>query len=189
MSDSFSASDSSAKSLLWMTTALFAGFGVLLGGGLFMASHLVRSLGLAAATGKNTVRTPAGGFRMEQQDQIGPGLPVYPRSSLQLPGNDSTGKELQDAKDGITTVTYVSTDEREAVENWYAQHLSAEFTRHTSDEQPFAAPFQDVHVADGEIAFLAVRAENIRYVTLSKEPNGTRIYLVRTRAQIAPATP
>jgi hypothetical protein len=186
MSDSVSAGDSSAKSLMWMTVALFAGFGVLLGGGLFMASHLVRSLGLAAATGKNTLRTPMGGFRMEKESQVGPGLPVYPRSSLELPSNDSTGKELQDAKDGVRTVTYLSTDEREAVEYWYAQHLSAEFTRHASSEQPFSPPFQDVHLAEGDIAFLAVRAENIRIVTLSTDPTGTKIQLVRTHAQITP---
>ena len=184
MSDS--GDSSSSKSLLWMTVALFAGFGVLLGGGLFMASHLVHSLGLAAATGRNTVRTPMGGFRMEQQTQIGPGLPVYPRSSLELPGTGSTAKELQDAKDGVATVTYRSPDDRDAVEGWYAQHLSAEFTRHVSADQPFSAPFQDVHVDDGDIAFLAVRADNIRVVELSAEQTGTKIYLVRTHAQ-APA--
>jgi hypothetical protein len=172
-----------------MMVALFAGFGVLLGGGLFMASHLVRSLGLAAATGKNTLRTPAGGFRMEKEDQIGPGLPVYPRSALELPSNDSTGKELQDAKEGVATVTYRSPDDRAAVEDWYAQHLSAEFTRHASAEQPFSVPFQDVHVADGDIAFLAARGDNIRIVTLSADPTGTKIYLVRTHAQTPSASP
>jgi hypothetical protein len=184
MSDSVSGGNSStSKSLLWMTLALFAGFGVLLGGGLFMASHLVRSLGLAAATGKNTLRTPAGGFRMEKQDQIGPGLPVYPRSSLEVPGNDATGKELEDAKEGVATVTYRSTDDRFAVEDWYTQHLSAEFARHASTEQPFSVPFQDVHVADGDIAFLASRGDNIRVVILSTDPNGTTIHLVRMHAQ------
>lgn len=184
MSDSVSAGDSSpSKSLLWMTVALFAGFGVLLGGGLFMASHLVRSLGLAAATGKNTLRTPSGGFRMEKENQIGPGLPVYPRSSLKVPGNDSTGQILQDAKDGVATVTYVSADDRDAVEVWYAQHLSPEFTQHTSDEQPFAAPFQDVHVSAGDIAFLAERGDNIRVVDLTTDTTGTTIRLVRTHAQ------
>ena len=180
---------SSSKSLLWMTVALFSGFGLLLGGGLFMANHLVHSLGLAAATGRNTVRTPTGGFRMEQQAQVGPGLPVYPRSSLQLPGTGSTAKELQDAKDGVTTVTYRSPDDRDAVDGWYAQHLSAEFTRHSSTDQPFSAPFEDVHVDDGDIAFLAARADNIRVVELSTEPTGTKIYLVRTHAPAPPATP
>jgi hypothetical protein len=190
MSDSVSGGDSSSsKSLLWMTVALFAGFGVLLGGGLFMASHLVRSLGLAAATGKNTLRTPAGGFRMEREDQVGPGLPVYPHSSLELPANDSTGKELQDAKEGVATVTYRSTDDRGLVEDWYSQHLSTEFTRHASTEQPFSVPFQDVHVADGDIAFLAARGNNIRVITLSADASGTKIYLVRTHAQASTTNP
>jgi hypothetical protein len=187
MSDSVSTGDSStSKSLLWMTVALFAGFGVLLGGGLFMASHLVRSLGLAAATGKNTLRTPSGGFRMEKENQIGPGLPVYPRSSLEVPGNDATSQILQDAKDGLATVTYVSTDDRDAVEAWYVEHLSPEYTRHAADEQPFAAPFQDVHVSAGDIAFLAERGDQIRVVDLTTDAAGTTIHLVRAHAQTSP---
>lgn len=186
MSDSLSTGDSSAKSLLWMTLALFAGFGVLLGGGLFMASHLVHSLGLAAATGKNTLRTPEGGFRMERTGEVGPGLPVYPNTSLELPANDDTVKVLQDARNGVAVVTYRSTDDRSVVEDWYVQHLGAEYTRHSGSEQPFAEPFQDVHVAEGDIAFLAVRNENIRVVELSTDATGTTIHLLRMRAAEAP---
>jgi hypothetical protein len=188
MSDSVNTDSSSSKSLMWMTAALFAGFSVLLGGGLFMANHLVRSLGLAAATGRNTVRTPNGGFRMEQENQVGPGLPVYPHASLEVPANDSAGKELQDAKDGVAVVTYRSTDDRGVVDDWYAQHLSAEFARHASSEQPFSVPFQDVHIADGDIAFLAARGENVRVVQLSTNPAGTTIQLVRTHTPTSPAT-
>src|SRR5271168_5285599 len=144
MSDS--GDSSTSKSLLWMTLALFAGFGVLLGGGLFMASHLVHSLGLASATGRNTLRTPAGGFRMEKESQVGPGLPVYPRAALELPAYDDMGKLLQENKDGIAAVTYRSEDAVGVVEDWYAQHLSAEYAQHSGSEQPFSAPFQDVHL-------------------------------------------
>jgi len=183
MSDSISTGDSSSsRSLLWMTVALFAGFGVLLGGGLFMASHLVRSLGLAAATGRNTVRTPAGGFRMQNVEQVGPGLPVYPRASLELPASDEAGKLLQESKDGVAVVTYRSEDDRGVVEDWYAQHLSAEYTKHSSSEQPFSVPFQDVHVSDGDIAFLAERNDNIRVVELSADAAGTTIHLLRRQA-------
>ena len=66
MSESSSAGRcASSKSLMWMMVALFAGFGVMLAGGLFLANHLARTMGLAAASGtKNTVRTPIGAFRM-----------------------------------------------------------------------------------------------------------------------------
>ncbi|MGA2418773.1 MAG: hypothetical protein ABSG69_01715 [Candidatus Acidiferrum sp.] len=186
MSDSLSSGDSSAKSLLWMTMALFAGFGVLLGGGLFMATHLVHSLGLAAATGKNTLRTPEGGFRMERTGEVGPGLPVYPHSSLELPANDDTAKVLQDARNGVSSVTYLSTDDRSVVEDWYVLHLGAEYTRHSGSEQPFAEPFQDVHVADGASAFLAVRNDNIRVVELTADATGTTIQLLRMHAAPPP---
>jgi hypothetical protein len=187
MSDSFRTGDSSsARSLLWMTLALFAGFGVLLGGGLFMAGHLAQSLGLAAATGKNTLRTREGGFRMEKPGEVGPGLPVYPHASLELPANDDTVKVLQDARNGVSTVTYLSTDDRGVVEDWYVQHLGAEYARHSGSEQPFAEPFQDVHVAGGDMAFLAVRNDNIRVVQLSTDATGTTIHLLRMHAAAAP---
>ena len=108
MSEISAGNSSSSKSLMFMTLALFAGFGVMLGGGLFIAKRLAETMGLAAATGsKDTVRTPIGAFRMEKEDQVGPGLPVYPRSSLEVPSDVATGKALSDSKNGVTVVPVV----------------------------------------------------------------------------------
>jgi hypothetical protein len=168
---------------MWMMLALTVGLGVMLGGGLFIANTLLHSMSLAAATGnKNVVRTPIGSFRVQKQTQNGPGLPVYPRSSLQLPGTDATGQIVQDAQEGLTVVTYHSADDREAIDAWYTQHLSAEFSRHDASERPLPEPFHAVRVADGDIAFLAERGNNIRALTLSQEANGTRICLMQIQA-------
>ena len=86
---SSSGNSSSSKSLMWMMIGLFTGIGVLLAGGLFVASRVVRSMGLSAASAKDTVRTPGGSFRMEKETQVGPGLPVYPRSSLIVPDDEA----------------------------------------------------------------------------------------------------
>src|SRR5271156_5598979 len=127
---SISGDSSSSKSLMWMMLALTVGLGAMLGGGLFIANTLLHSMGLAAATSnKNTLRTPIGSFRVESQDQIGPGLPVYPRATLQMPRSDSTGEAIQEAQEGVSAVTYHTTDDRDAVDTWYAQHLSTEYTR------------------------------------------------------------
>ncbi len=164
--------------------ALTAGLGVMLGGGLFIANTLLHSMGLAAATGnKNIVRTPIGSFRVQKMDQLGPGLPVYPRASLELPGSDSTGQAIQDAQDGLTTVTYHSTDERDAIDSWYTQHLSTEFTRHEGNDRPLPEAFRAIRVADGDIAFLAERGSNIRALTLTQDANGTKICLMQIRAK------
>ena len=189
MSESSSAGNSSSsKSLMWMMVALFAGFGVMLAGGLFLANHLARTMGLAAASGtKNTVRTPIGAFRMETQDQVGPGLPVYPRSSLELPGDDTTGNALANAKNGVRVAAYHTDDTREFVEEWYLKHLSAEFTRHEGSEKPLPEAFGDLPIPADSIAFLAERNGNIRVVTLAPESTGTKISLIQTHSTAAAA--
>ena len=191
MADSSSSGDSSSsKSLMWMMLALTAGLGVMLGGGLFIANTLLHTMGLAAASGnRNTVRTPIGSFRVEKQNQIGPGLPVYPRSSLQLPGADATEQVVQDAQNGITSVTYHSADDRDAVDAWYSQHVSTEFSRHDGSERPLPDAYHVVRVADGDISFLAERGGNIRAVVLSQDAGGTKICLLQVHSQTPAAAP
>lgn len=188
MSEISAGNSSSSKSLMFMTLALFAGFGVMLGGGLFIAKRLAQTMGLAAATGsKDTVRTPIGAFRMEKEDQVGPGLPVYPRASLEVPSDVATGKALADSKNGVTVVTYHTDDTREFVESWYMKHLSPEFSRHEGSEKTFPEAFRNVTIDAGDIAFLAERSNNARAVTLSQDSTGTKISLIQTSSPATPA--
>jgi hypothetical protein len=188
MSEMSGGNSSSSKSLMFMTLALFGGFGVMLGGGLFIAKRLAQTMGLAAATGsKDTVRTPIGAFRMEKEDQVGPGLPVYPRASLEVPGEVATGKALSDSKNGVTVVTYHTDDAREFVESWYMKHLSPEFSRHQGSEKTFPEAFRNVTIDAGDIAFLAERSNNARAVTLSQDSTGTKISLIQTSSPATPA--
>ena len=121
---SSSGNSSSSKSLMWMMIALFLGLGLLLTGGLFVASRVVHSLGLSAASAKDTVRTPGGTFRLEKETEVGPGLPIYPRSSLVVPDDDAATAAIKQARNGIETSTYHTTDLRDYVESWYTGHLS-----------------------------------------------------------------
>jgi hypothetical protein len=187
---SSSGNSSSSRTLMWMTVALFTGFGVMMGGGLFLASRLVRAMGLAAATKtKDTVHTPVGNFRLEKEDQIGPGLPVYPRSSLELPGDDATGEALRQAQNGVVTAVYHTVDARDFVDRWYGEHLSPEFTRHDPEEKPRPELFREVRVSETDIAFLAERAGQVRIVSLSTDATGTTISLIHTRSHTTDATP
>jgi|HubBroStandDraft_4_1064222.scaffolds.fasta_scaffold204984_2 hypothetical protein len=187
---SSSGNSSSSRTLMWMTVALFTGFGVMMGGGLFLASRLVRAMGMAAATkSKDTVHTPIGNFRLEKEDQVGPGLPVYPRSSLELPGDDATGAALREAQSGVVTATYHTVDARDFVDRWYAEHLSPAFTRHEAGETPQPDVFHEVRVSENDIAFLAERGEQIRIVSLSADATGTTITLIQTRSHTTDASP
>jgi hypothetical protein len=170
---------SSSKSLMWMMIAVFVGLSGLLSGGLFLANRMVRSMGLAAATSKDTIRTPAGSFRLEKQNEVGPGLPVYPNASLVLPTEKAAALAIQERKNGISAVTYQTRDTRDSVDIWYSKHLGPEFARHDAGEKPLPEVFRDARVSDSDIAFLAERGRQVAIVALSLGARGTSISLLR----------
>jgi hypothetical protein len=176
---SSSGNSSSSKSLMWMMIGLFTGLAILLAGGLFLASRVVRSLGLSAASAKDTVRTPGGSFRLEKETEVGPGLPVYPRSSLVVPDDDEAAAAIKQAQSGIETSTYHTTDMRDFVDEWYSKHLSPEFTRRDAGAKPGPAIFSDTRVSDSDISFVAEREQMVRVVALSLDSGGTKISLIR----------
>jgi hypothetical protein len=176
---STSGNSSSSKSLMWMMIGLFTGLAVLLAGGLFLASRVVRSMGLSAASAKDTVRTPGGSFRLEKETEVGPGLPVYPRSSLVVPDDDAAAAAIKQAQNGIQTSTYHTTDTRDFVDEWYSKHLSPEFTRRDAGDKPAPAIFNDARVSESDLAFVAEREQMVRIVALSLDSGGTKISLIR----------
>jgi hypothetical protein len=176
---STSGNSSSSKSLMWMMIGLFTGLAILLAGGLFLASRVVRSMGLSAASAKDTVRTPGGSFRLEKETEVGPGLPVYPRSSLIVPDDAAAAAAVKQAQSGIETSTYHTTDTRNFVDEWYSKHLSPEFTRRDAGDRPVPAIFSDTRVSDNDIAFVAEREQMVRIVALSLDSGGTKISLIR----------
>ena len=176
---SASGESSSSKSLMFMTIAIFLGLSSLLGGGLLLASRVVRSIGLVAATSGDTIRTPAGSFRIEKKNDVGPGLPVYPNTEMILPTEKTAAAAIQARQSGISSVTYQTTDTRDEVEEWYVKHLGPEFARHDGSEKTLPEIFRDVRVSDGDVAFLAERGRQVRIVSLSLSPKGTSISLFR----------
>jgi hypothetical protein len=176
---SVSGSSSSSKSLMWMMIGLFTGLAMLLAGGLFVASRVVGTMGLSAASAKDTVRTKGGSFRLEKETEVGPGLPVYPRSALIVPDDAAAVAAVKQAQSGIETATYHTNDTRDFVDEWYSKHLSPEFTRQDAGEKPVRTIFSEVRVSDSDIAFVAQREQMVRIVVLSVDSVGTRISLIR----------
>lgn len=176
---SVSGESSSSKSLLWMMIAFFAGLGILLGGGIFLAGRVTKMAGISASMSKDTRRTPGGSFRLERQSAVGPGLPVYPNSSLIVPGENEAAEALQNSKKGIEEVEYHTNDTRDLVDGWYAKHLSSEFQRHDAGETPLPDVFQNMRVSQSDIAFAAQRGQQVRIVALSLDAGGTKISLIR----------
>jgi hypothetical protein len=180
MGDSSSGDSSSSKSLMWMMIAMFVGLGVLLGGGLLLANRMVRTLGLSASSNhRQTVHTPAGSFRLEKETEVGPGLPVYPHGSMELPSGSGAANAVKEAKNGVYLVVYHTNDTRDFVDDWYMKHLGPEFLRHDAGEKPPSDIFKDIYVADSDIAFSAERGQQVRVVALSQDAAGTKISLIR----------
>ncbi|HKW56445.1 MAG TPA: hypothetical protein VJN42_03730 [Candidatus Acidoferrum sp.] len=183
-----SGNSSASKDLMWMMIALFTGLAILLGCGLFVAGRAVRSMGLSAASSMDAIKTPNGGFRVQKEAQVGPSLPVYPRASLVVPDDQAAAAMLKQAKQGIETSVYHTSDDRAYVDNWYKEHLSPEFTRHDAGDKPAPEIFADAGVSDVDIAFTAQREQMVRVIVLSLDAGGTKISLVRfNHASDAPA--
>lgn len=179
MADAPASGSSSSKSLMWMSVALFGGMAVLLGGGLFLAGRVVRSVGMSASAGPNVVRTPGGGLRVEREKEVGPGIPMYPHASLVIPGEKEAVQAAKDAENNTTRVVYLTTDPRDLVDQWYQDHLAKDFQRHDAGETPQLDVFRDARVSGDDIAFLAERESHTRIVALTMDATGTRITLIR----------
>ena len=184
---SSSGESSSSKSLFFMMAAMFAGFAVLLGGGLLMASRVIHSLQLRAEGDKTTVRTPLGDFRVEKAQQVGPGLPVYPQASLVLPGGDAPHFPVNNDRPQVVASTYHTNSSREYVVNWYLEHLSPEFVRQDAGPKNLPEVFHDSHISDEDITFVGERGDQVRVVSLSLDDMGTKIRLLRSAKPSAQA--
>src|SRR3979411_551060 len=169
----------SSQSLLFMMIAMTVGFCVLLGGGLLMASRVIGALGLRAGSDKTTVRTPLGEFRVEKAKEVGPGLPVYPASTLVLPGA-AAHLPANDDQPQVIASTYHTNSSREYVANWYLGHLSPEFARQDSGPKKLPEAFRDSRISDDDIAFVGERGDQVRAVCLATEDTGTKIPLLRS---------
>jgi hypothetical protein len=181
----------SSKSLLFMMIAMTCGFCVLLGGGLLMASRVIGALGLRAGSDKTTVRTPLGEFRVEKAKEVGPGLPVYPASTLVLPGA-AAHRPSNDDQPQVIASTYHTNSSREYVANWYVEHLSPEFARQDAGPKKLPEAFRDSRISDDDIAFVGERGEQVRVVALAIDEMGTKITLLRSYTKPpaqAPAQP
>jgi hypothetical protein len=181
----------SSKSLLFMMIAMTCGFCVLLGGGLLMASRVIGALGLRAGSDKTTVRTPLGEFRVEKAREVGPGLPVYPASTLLLPGA-AAHLPSNDDQPQVLASTYHTNSSREYVVNWYVEHLSPEFARQDAGPKKLPEAFRDSRISDDDIVFVGERGEQVRAVALAADDMGTKITLLRSYTKPpaqAPAAP
>lgn len=185
---STSGGSSSSKSLLFMMLAMTCGFCILFGGGMLMASRVINALGLRASSDKGTVRSPLGDYRTEKASAVGPGLPVYPQSTLVLPGAEAARAAVAVAdRPQVVSSTYHANASREYVVTWYLEHLSPEFARQDSGNKTLPAAFQNSSISEDDVTFLGERGDQVRLVALAQEDAGTKITLLRFSKPPTPA--
>jgi hypothetical protein len=186
-SSSASGGAPSSKSLLFMMIAMTCGFCVLLGVGLLMASRVINALSLREAGDKSTVRTPLGDYRFEKASAVGPGLPVYPQSTLVMPGREAARVPANDGQPQVVASTYHSNSSRDYIINWYLEHLSPEFVRQDSGPKTLPEAFRNSHISDDDVTFVGERGDQFRVVSLSSDDSGTTITLMRSSKAPTPA--
>lgn len=171
--------DSSFKSLCWMTVALCCGVGLLLGTGMFMASRVGRALQFRAAGAELTLRTPAGDWRVEKPNEIGPGLPVYPDALLVLPQEYTRPPKLRNNQAEVQTAIYQTSDPPDFVDNWYLKHLGPEFVRNNLADKAILDVLSDARISNNDVTFIGERGDQVRIVAIAPDSTGTNITLVR----------
>jgi hypothetical protein len=179
MAQASSGGSSSSNSLFWMMLAAGSVFMILLGGGIFVSSRVLSSMGTRAGADTITAHTPTGDFRVEKLSEIGPGLPLYPRAALLLPGTNADEPLSKGPHVRLQTTTYYTEDTRDLVDSWYLQHLGPEFVRHKAGDPQPPEELSEVPVPTDSIAFAGKRGEQVRIVSLTSNSSGTRIMLLR----------
>src|SRR5262249_43244082 len=122
---------------------------------------------------------PLGSFRVEQEKQMGPPLPIYPHGTLIMPDSKEALRQAQDAKNGITRTVYQADDDPDLVDHWYQDHLKTEFTRRAPGESVMPEIFKQLNIPDSTVAFIADRKGLIRVVSLLPDSSGVQISLIR----------
>jgi hypothetical protein len=175
-----SASDFSFKSFPWMKLALSCGLALLVGGGIYMTSHLGRAVQFHIASSDATIHTGDGDWRVERPSQIGPGLPVYPEASLVLGGRGGLQATPKHNRAEVYTAIYHSTDPSEVVDDWYHKHLGPEFAPSNDADQEIPGILHDASISDKDVTFVGERGDQIRIVAIAMDSTGTEIKLVRS---------
>lgn len=176
MADASSSSD--RNSMLWMMVALFGGLTLVVGGALFLAQRVLKTMSVKRPPGETTMQTPLGDLRVEQPSAHGPGLPVYPQAALVMPGDNAPSEFPADRRYEISIAKYHSPDSRETLDAWYRSRLGPEFERQDPGEKHVSTDAQ-YKLSSDDVAFVLALEDETRIVTLADENNGTGITLVR----------
>lgn len=166
----------SNRALWWILGVIVALLLVLIAGGLFIASRVIRGV---KVEGPNQVQisTPAGNLNVTKSAENDTGLPVYPGATLR-----DTGAQVQfqpsgnESGMGLAAASYLTPDPLDKVSDWYRRNLDRSFEV-KKDQTVMRVNGIDVGRAD--LAYVSRQNDRVRIVALERRGSGTKIALVR----------
>jgi hypothetical protein len=178
MSSSAPAPQPRRNNAVWWIFGIVAGGTVLLiVFGLMFAGLFIRHVNVNESGNKLEIETAAGTLRVKSDEGHPTGLPVYPgASAVKAEGTSVEFLSENGAGGGITTETYTTSDNLDAVADWYAQKLGPKFRREERGETP--RHFNGPGRTQADIAFINDSGEGARIVALARKSHSVEITLV-----------
>lgn len=168
---------------LWWIVGVLGALVVLAGiGGLLVATYVVKSIRVQEThSGKKVeINTPVGDIRVsEGPGKDTTGLPVYPGAS---PIESAAKVEVNvpyEKQVGVAVAKYQTSDPLEKVEQWYREHLSADFKLEQHGKLAGSAHFKGFHADRYDLAYVSEQGDLARVVALKRAGTGSEIALVR----------
>ena len=176
---------SNNRALLWVLGTVVALVALLVGGGLYIASRIVRNV-TVGPNGNVQVSTPAGEISVNKTTADTTGLPVYPGASLQ----PYQGAQVQFAPSreaqgglGVNVATYLTSASLNQVAGWYRKNLDPSFKERHGTRLGFTDD-GIVEMGHPSIAFVSKDDhDRSRIVALESKGDQTKIALVRVGKQ------
>ncbi len=168
---------------LWWIVGVLGALVVLAGiGGLLVATYVVKSIRVQEThSGKKVeISTPVGDIRVsEGPGKDTTGLPVYPGAS---PTESAAKVEVNvpyEKQVGVAVAKYQTSDPLEKVEQWYREHLSADFKLEQHGKLVGSARLKGFHADRYDLAYVSEQGDLARVVALKRAGTGSEIALVR----------
>jgi hypothetical protein len=170
----------SNRALWWVLGVIITLLLVLLLGGLFIASRVIRGISIEGPN-QVQIRTPAGNVNVQKVAEDDTGLPVYPGATLRSDGaNIQFQPSEQEGGVGLAAVSYMSADGFDKVSAWYRQKLDASFR---IEKNQSVVQVNGVNVGRADLAYVSHQDDRVRIVALERRGSRTQISLVRIGKQ------
>ncbi len=176
---------SNTRALLWVLGIVVALVVVFVGGGLYIASRIVRNV-TVGPNGNVQVSTPAGEISVKKTTVDTTGLPVFPGATLQPKGAQV---QFEPSKEegggvGVNVASYVTSASLNEVAAWYRKNLDPSFEERHGDRVG-STDFGVIQMGHPSIAFVSKNEahDRARIIALKPEGDQTKIALVRVGKQ------